>query len=590
MMLLFRRGLPVALGLWVLLEGTCRSGETATGFRTNGAVVPRFKIPKADVEGFRTPRPDPSEIAIGERLFLETRFAQFFFAQSGGDANASMKEGDPVVKTSAVAGAPPFAGPFAGYAINCRACHLVAEHRAAGRGNRSYADFASRSPVPARPDGRTVNPRNSQPMVNASIPREQDFFLHFDGEFTSLESLIKATLTGRNFGWLPDEQGQAARHIVHIMREDDGHGPLAREFGGHSYARVLEGTDEALGEEGERFRLPEEYRLDLRKAGDPQILDAIARLIGAYADSLFFSRDETRQYDGSPYDAFLETNQISRRVDAGMEADYYNRHLSNLANGLKDPVWVAGTNGVAPPAPGRFKTLRQEFRFGPQELAGMRIFFARSRELARTGRTVSRGVGNCALCHQAPDFTDFKFHNTGATQEEYDGVHGDGAFARLDIPELDRRNAHFDEFLPPTAQHPRASGPFLDIPALPKPGRTDLGLWNVFGNPDQPASQMALRAFLAGDDQGVSDASLLPRAIAMFKTPGLRGLSFSDPYLHSGSRKSLEEVIGFYVRMSALARAGKLRNAAPELKGMILVEEDIAPLAAFLRALNEDYE
>jgi hypothetical protein len=42
--------------------------------------------------------------------------------------------------------------------------------------------------------------------------------------------------------------------------------------------------------------------------------------------------------------------------------------------------------------------------------------------------------------------------------------------------------------------------------------------------------------------------------------------------------------------MSALARAGKLRNPAPELSGIFLKETDIAPLAAFLRALNEDYE
>jgi hypothetical protein len=30
---------------------------------------------------------DPAEVAIGERLFLETRFSQFFAAQSAGNAN-----------------------------------------------------------------------------------------------------------------------------------------------------------------------------------------------------------------------------------------------------------------------------------------------------------------------------------------------------------------------------------------------------------------------------------------------------------------------------------------------------------------------
>jgi hypothetical protein len=37
-----------------------------------------------------------AEVAIGERLFLETRFAQFFFANAGGDANAPLSAGDPV--------------------------------------------------------------------------------------------------------------------------------------------------------------------------------------------------------------------------------------------------------------------------------------------------------------------------------------------------------------------------------------------------------------------------------------------------------------------------------------------------------------
>ena len=33
---------------------------------------------------------------IGERLFLETRFAQFFFTNSGGNANFTLTNGDPV--------------------------------------------------------------------------------------------------------------------------------------------------------------------------------------------------------------------------------------------------------------------------------------------------------------------------------------------------------------------------------------------------------------------------------------------------------------------------------------------------------------
>ncbi len=45
-----------------------------------------------------------------------------------------------------------------------------------------------------------------------------------------------------------------------------------------------------------------------------------------------------------------------------------------------------------------------------------------------------------------------------------------------------------------------------------------------------------------------------------------------------------------YVGASRLARAGSLRNGATALRRMAIDEGDVAPLAAFLRALDEDYE
>lgn len=38
---------------------------------------------------------DPPQVAVGERLFLETRFSQFFFARSWGNPNAILPAGDP---------------------------------------------------------------------------------------------------------------------------------------------------------------------------------------------------------------------------------------------------------------------------------------------------------------------------------------------------------------------------------------------------------------------------------------------------------------------------------------------------------------
>jgi hypothetical protein len=35
---------------------------------------------------------DPAQVAIGERLFLETRFSQFFLAHAGGNPNATLTQ------------------------------------------------------------------------------------------------------------------------------------------------------------------------------------------------------------------------------------------------------------------------------------------------------------------------------------------------------------------------------------------------------------------------------------------------------------------------------------------------------------------
>jgi cytochrome c peroxidase len=69
-----------------------------------------------------------------------------------------------------------------------------------------------------------------------------------------------------------------------------------------------------------------------------------------------------------------------------------------------------------------------------------------------------------------------------------------------------------------------------------------------------------------------------------------RGIPFSQPYLHTGSKDRLEDVVRSYVTVSGLARTGQRRNGAPELSAMHISESDVVPLAAFLRALNEDYE
>jgi cytochrome c peroxidase len=555
-------------------------GSGGRRFRTLLLLAAGFAIDAPAVWCQASEEVDPPEVAIGERLFLETRFANLFFVQSHGDANAVLDSGDPVLDVTETP-AGPLMGPFTGQTMNCRACHLVDEQsRVNGGGNRSYSDFARRSPIPVRDDGETHAVRNSPSLVGATRGRPDGLLLHFDGEFATAEDLVAATLTGRNFGWLPTERSLATRHIATIIRDDDGEGELASEFGG-GYRVVLTGTDPSIPRE---LRLPAAYRIDVAAATEREILDGVAKLIRAYLDSLAFAMTASGEFDGSPYDRFLAKNRLPRQPRRGESDRAYAARLLRLVEGLGRPQFVTASDGA-------FVTHEQVFSFGPAELEGLKLFLRTSDVPGRSpGRTPPRAVGNCAACHAPPHFTDSGVHNTGATQEEYDAVHGDGSFVDLRIPDLAARQANPDAYLPPTPAHPRALGPFRAVPSADDPGRTDLGLWNVLANPELPAPQHQIQRLLCEPRGPCSRAVLLQKSVARFMTPSLRDLGHSGPYLHTGRFDSLDDVIRFYTRFAALARSGQVRNAARELAGITLGEQDVMRVAAFLRALNEDYE
>lgn len=493
---------------------------------------------------------DPAEVQIGERLFMETRFAH---AHSAGVTS------DPAVAHNVtVTGKLP--GAFSGQTMNCRSCHLVDDHlKTQGGGMRSYADFARRTPIPERNDSARFTTRNSQSLVNIAIPGRPGSLFHNDGEFAAMADLVHATLTGRNYGWLPGEEKQAVAHVAAVIRQDDGKGELAKEFGG-SYRKVLKGADQSLRKD---LVLPADYRLDVDKASDRQIMDAVAKLISAYVLNLQYARDAQDRYSASPFDRFLETNKLPRKPMKGESDRDYSRRLLRLVNGLKTPVLVAGGKET-------FRFHKQAFVFGKQELQGLRVFLDEKR-------------GNCIACHAAPHFSDYGFHNTGVSQREYDAHHGAGAFMKLEVPALAQRDAKKD--LPPF-------GPYRQIPNKSKPGHVDLGMWNVYANPSLPKPQAQLMKLMCAErkDRKCDAAMLLPMTVGRFKTPVLRDLGHSQPYFHDGHADDLKAAVNHYVSASAQAKAGTLRNAAPALKAMNLAAGDVAALAAFLQALNEDYE
>lgn len=520
--------------------------------------------------------PDPAEILAGERLFLEDRFAQFFAANAAGNLNLPLASGDPALDFITLDGVQR-QSPFAGSTFSCAVCHNVDQALdLPGGGMRSYNDFASRSPVTARADGMTTTVRNSPPLVNASIVRVLPTQFHFDGEFTTLADLVVDTLEGRNYGWLPSEQAAAEAHVAAVIRQDDGAGALAADFGAVPYSQLLDSN--ATGVPAE-FDLPAQFKIDLGAATDAEIVDAVAALIAEYTQGLAFARDDADVYSASPYDAFLVKNGLPQAPDVGEAALDYARRLLTEIDALASPKFVAK---------GSFAFHDQDFAFGALELQGLRVF------LRETSPALIGGAGNCASCHTPPDFTDFGLHNVGFTQDEHDAVHGPGAFLALTVPDLATRDADPDAYLPATSAHPNAAGPFRASIDPLDPTRTDLGLWNVFANDDFALAQASLldhldHTFGAGTS-ALGEAALLALTEGLFKTPGLRDLSHSAPYGHAGTFATLEDVVNHYLEFGPLANDGFVRNADARLADVDLIFGDIAPLAAFLRSLNEDYE
>jgi cytochrome c peroxidase len=66
-----------------------------------------------------------------------------------------------------------------------------------------------------------------------------------------------------------------------------------------------------------------------------------------------------------------------------------------------------------------------------------------------------------------------------------------------------------------------------------------------------------------------------------FKTPTLRGLTHTAPYMHDGSMPTLEEVVEFYN-----GGGGKNPYLDPIMKQLGLSKEEKTDLVAFLKALS----
>jgi len=453
-------------GVQRLVAKGCRKNNRRTARPRLAAIVVVVLLTLAAFGQDRPQSQAPAQIRLGVRLFKDARF--------------SSPQGD--LRNS------------------CSSCHLYDEDP---QGMRAHTDFFSRSWVPWRSgDPRRDELRNSPAILDAAMmPR-----LHFDGEFGSLEDLVKGTLSGRPMGWLPGEQDQAFDRVREIILKDTG------------------------GEDSYRAEFKAAFGDELGTLTRSDVIDRVAKAIAAYMRTLKTSR-------ATAYDRFIEANGLDRGPAQDEDLKAFGRRLLNRVVALE-----------------RRRKLKLPRGFDSAALRGLKVFFRTSGKVAS---------GNCVACHAPPLFTDFSFHNMGISQSEYDRVNGEGSFGELKIPVA--------------AQVRRPSSQFRETPSKQRLGCADLGYWNF-----ADLKSSSLRR------PGETDDRFLQRMIATFKTPTLRNLAYTSPYMHTGGFPTVEDALAELMRLSEMAREGRVREGDEGLARIRISRVDIPSLVAFLKTLNED--
>ncbi len=110
------------------------------------------------------------------------------------------------------------------------------------------------------------------------------------------------------------------------------------------------------------------------------------------------------------------------------------------------------------------------------------------------------------------------------------------------------------------------------------------GLYDVDGEGAYPAGGTGLFA-----------TSGRPEDMGAFRTPGLRNIALSAPYMHDGSVASLDEVLDHYARGGRLVTSGPHAGDGrenpfkdPRIAGFVLSDDDRASLLAFFDALTDE--
>lgn len=158
---------------------------------------------------------------------------------------------------------------------------------------------------------------------------------------------------------------------------------------------------------------------------------------------------------------------------------------------------------------------------------------------AQWGLRLFIGAARCVNCHSGPFLTDQTFHNLGVPQT---GEH---------VPAMD-------------------DGRFRDTPGLLASPYNSAG-----AHSDDPAEGMRRLAGLTPTPP--------ERVRGAFRTPTLRGVGFSAPYMHSGQLATLEDVLDFY-EVGGMPPVSGTRDML--LHPISLSDRDREDLLSFLETLD----
>ena len=162
---------------------------------------------------------------------------------------------------------------------------------------------------------------------------------------------------------------------------------------------------------------------------------------------------------------------------------------------------------------------------------------------ARAGFALFTGKAGCAACHMIGDdhalFTDQQFHDTGL--------------------------GYRDQRLRPADRGP--------VPVEIAPGVAV----------PVPRSVIESVGLPPESDLGRHEVTLDPADLWKFKTPSLRNVAVTAPYMHDGSLTTLEQVVRFYDR-GGIAHPG----LDPLIRPLGLEDNEVAALVAFLESLTGD--